>query len=588
MNPHNVREYRWAPRWIGVLLLLSTSALGSPQKAASSKTPRPQQAQAPSVLMDAMQKELSRAMSELGKADPAPYYVSYSATDRRTEVISGTQGALFSPVDRKVRTVDVTVRVGSHSLDNTHSDRRSSAIGSALLPIEDDPAAIAHTLWRLTDRQYKQAARTLLEVQTETQVRAEEEDNSPDFTQEKPQTHTGKPIPYPEFDRPAWQARVERLSGIFRQYPEVYSSVVFLMVDTSNRYFVTSEGSQIVNSRPLNRLVIFAETRADDGMELLRSETFDASSVDGLPAESEVADKIHTMARDLSQLRKAPIVEPFIGPALLSGRASAVFFHEVLGHRLEGQRQRGDEEGQTFAKKIDQQILPEFLSVVSDPTLRRLNGVELSGYYEYDDEGIPGQRTEVVHNGVLKGFLMSRLPVKGFAESNGHGRAQEGLMPVGRQANLIITSTHKVPDSELRQKLIEEVKRQNKPYGLYFEDIAGGFTLTTRFLPQAFQILPVLVWRVYPDGRPDELVRGVDIVGTPLAALNRLVVTGEKTAVFNGICGAESGSVPVAAAAPAILFSEIEVQKKAVTRNRPPILPPPGAPDAPVTPEVKP
>ena len=159
-------------------------------------------------------------------------------------------------------------------------------------------------------------------------------------------------------------------------------------------------------------------------------------------------------------------------------------------------------------------------------------------------------------------------------------------MPVGRQANLIVSSTNKIPDSDLRQKLIDEIKKQNKPYGLYFEDIAGGFTLTTRFLPQAFQILPVLVWRVYPDGRPDELVRGVDIVGTPLAALNRLVVTGDKTQVFNGICGAESGSVPVAAAAPAILFSEIEVQKKAVTRNRPPILVPPAA-DAKSAPEVK-
>ena len=264
-----------------------------------------------------------------------------------------------------------------------------------------------------------------------------------------------------------------------------------------------------------------------------------------------------------------------------------MFFHEVLGHRLEGQRQRGDEEGQTFAKKVNQKILPDFLSVVDDPTLHALGGVELNGYYQYDDEGVPGQRAEVVKDGVLKGFLMSRLPVQGFAESNGHGRAQEGLMPVGRQANLIISSTHTVPDAQLRQMLIDEVKRQNKPYGLFFEDIAGGFTLTTRFLPQAFQILPIMVWRVYPDGRPDELVRGVDIVGTPLVALNRLIVTGDTTQVFNGICGAESGNIPVSAAAPAILFSEIEVQKKAVSRNRPPILPPPAFESGVTAPEVR-
>jgi len=149
-------------------------------------------------------------------------------------------------------------------------------------------------------------------------------------------------------------------------------------------------------------------------------------------------------------------------------------------------------------------------------------------------------------------FLMSRMPVKNFSNSNGHGRAQDGMMPVGRQGNLIVSSSNGVPERELRLKFIEEIKRQNKPYGLYFEDIAGGFTLTTRELPQAFQVLPLMVWRVYADGRPDELVRGVDIVGTPLAALNRIVLTGDKQQVFNGICGAESGSIPVSAAAPAM------------------------------------
>jgi hypothetical protein len=153
-------------------------------------------------------------------------------------------------------------------------------------------------------------------------------------------------------------------------------------------------------------------------------------------------------------------------------------------------------------------------------------------------------------------------------------------MPTGRQGNLIVSSTKTVKDSELRQKLIDEVKKQGKPYGLYFEDIQGGFTLTQRSMPQAFQVLPVLVWRVYADGKPDELVRGIDIVGTPLAAMNRIMLTGDHPDVFNGICGAESGQVPVAAVAPAMLFSEIEVQKRAHSLNRPPILPPPGADDA--------
>jgi predicted Zn-dependent protease len=243
---------------------------------------------------------------------------------------------------------------------------------------------------------------------------------------------------------------------------------------------------------------------------------------------------------------------------------------------LEGHRQRGEKEGQTFTKKLNEPVLPDFLSVIDDPTQRALQGVDLAGWYEYDDEGVPARRVDVIKNGVLKSFLMSRMPIKDCGNSNGHGRAQPGLMPTGRQGNLIVTSSRTAKDAELRQKLIEEVKRQGKPYGLYFEEIEGGFTLTQRALPQAFLVLPILVWRVYPDGRPDELMRGVDIVGTPLAAMSHILLTGEKTEVFNGICGAESGSVAVSAAAPAMLFSDIEVQKHAYSLNRPPILPPPG------------
>jgi TldD protein len=282
------------------------------------------------------------------------------------------------------------------------------------------------------------------------------------------------------------------------------------------------------------------------------------------------------MASDLKALRSAPVAEPYAGPALLSGRAAAVFFHEVLGHRMEGHRQRDEDEGQTFTKKIGQEVLPTFLSVTDDPTLREVNGIKLAGTYEFDNEGVPAERVEVIKDGVLENFLMSRMPVKGFASSNGHGRNQPGLMPTGRQGNLIVTSSKTVPEAEMRQKLIDEIKKQGKPYGLYFDDIQGGFTLTTRSLPQAFQVLPVIVYKVYADGRPDELVRGVDIVGTPLAALTRILTTGDKQHVFNGVCGAESGSVPVSAVAPEMLFSEIEVQKRAHGHDRPPILPAPG------------
>jgi len=428
------------------------------------------------------------------------------------------------------------------------------------LPLGDNPHAIGRVLWELTDREYKRAAPAFLNVKTNTAVRAEEEDKSPDFSKQTPQTHTGEPLTVPGFDRAAWEGEIRRLSGAFRKFADVYSGTVSLQVATSNARLVSSEGTMIATPSASARMVMEASTRADDGMELLRVETFQAPSASGLPSEAELTAKIEKMAADLRDLRKAPVAEPYDGPALLSGRAAAVFFHEVLGHRMEGHRQRDEDEGQTFTKKVNQQVLPEFLSVTDDPTLRELKGTKLAGFYEYDSEGTPAQRVEVIKDGVLKNFLMSRMPIKGFESSNGHGRNQPGLMPTGRQGNLLVTSTKTVPESEMRQKLIDEVKKQGKPYGLYFDDIQGGFTLTTRSLPQAFQVLPVIVYRVYADGRPDELVRGVDIVGTPLAALTRIVSTGDQQHVFNGVCGAESGSVPVSAVAPAMLFSEMEVQ----------------------------
>jgi TldD protein len=530
----------------------------------------------PDTVLNVMQTELARATTSLGKSQPAPYFISYTVNDQNILVLVGAYGSLLTDAALQRRQADVTMRVGSPALDNTHGQSRASGMTSGNLPLGDDADAISRVLWELTDREYKRAAPAFLNVKTNTAVRAEEEDKSPDFSKEAPQTRIGQSVKIPNFDRDAWEGEIRRLSGAFRKYPGVYFGTVSLQVQASNSRLVSSEGTAIQSPSATTRLVMEAQTRAEDGMELLRVETFQAPAASGLPSEAELTAKIDKMALDLKALRNAPVAEPYDGPALLSGRAAAVFFHEVLGHRLEGHRQRDEDEGQTFTKKIDQQVLPKFLSVADDPTTHEVSGVKLAGSYDFDNEGSPAQRVEVIQNGILKNFLMSRMPVKGFSQSNGHGRNQPGLMATGRQGNLIVTSTQAVPEAELRQRLIEEAKKQGKPYGLYFDDIQGGFTLTTRQLPQAFQVLPVIVYRVYADGRPDELVRGVDIVGTPLAALTRIVATGDQQHVFNGVCGAESGNVPVAAVAPAMLFSEMEVQKRGHSHERPPILPPPG------------
>jgi TldD protein len=528
------------------------------------------------VVLTAMQAELQRATKSLAKTDPAPYYLSYAVTDTDETDVAASNGSVIYSASINRRQADVMMRVGSVALDNTHSQSRASGITSGLLPLNDDSSAIARVLWRLTDREYEQASAAFLRVKTSNAVRSEEEDKSPDFSSEAPQDHLNLAPVHSPSDQKEWEARTRTISAGFLKYPKVYSSYVSFNVSADRSYLATSEGTALIRPGAIARLVIQAETRADDGMELMRVESFQAASPSQLPSDAELAVKVEKIATDLEALRAAPAADPYAGPAMLSGRAAAVFFHEVLGHRLEGHRQRDENEGQTFTKKVNQLVLPAFLSVADDPTMKELNGVQLAGHYDYDDEGVPAARVVAVENGILKNFLMSRMPIKNFSTSNGHGRRQPGLMPTGRQGNLIVTSTNSVKDSELREKFVAEIKKQGKPYGLYFDDIQGGFTLTQRASPQAFQVIPVMVYRVYADGRPDELVRGVDIVGTPLLSLNNIVLTGDTLQVFNGICGAESGQVPVAAAAPAMLFTEIEVQKRRRGSERPPVLPPPG------------
>ena len=540
------------------------------------------------IVLTTMQQELQRATKSLAKTDPAPYYMSYAVTDTDETAVASSNGSVIYSASVNRRQADVMMRVGSVALDNTHSQSRASGITSGLLPLNDDTNAIARVLWQLTDREYEQASAAYLKVKTNNAVRSEEEDKSPDFSSEAPQDHLNLVPLHPPSDQQIWEARTRRISAGFLKYPEVYTSYVSFNISADRSYLATSEGTALIRPGAIARLVIQAETRADDGMELMRVESFQAATASQLPSDAELAAKVEKIAADLKALRAAPAADPYAGPAMLSGRAAAVFFHEVLGHRLEGHRQRDENEGQTFTKKVNQLVLPAFLSVTDDPTMKELNGVQLAGHYDFDDEGVPAARVVAVENGVLKNFLMSRMPIKNFSTSNGHGRRQPGLMPTGRQGNLIVTSSQTVKDSELREKFIAEIKKQGKPYGLYFDDIQGGFTLTGRASPQAFQVIPVMVYRVYADGRPDELVRGVDIVGTPLLSLNNIVLTGDTLQVFNGICGAESGQVPVAAAAPSMLFTEIEVQKRRRGSERPPILPPPGLESASSAPPANP
>ena len=528
-------------------------------------------------LTEILQEELQREFAALkSKGDPAPYFLAYEVTDEETDSQTASLGALIQSVHGHQRGFDTTIRVGSPKFDNYHPYRGARFRFTSFVPlsIEDNPNQIRRALWTETDAVYRAASRRLLQLKTDEQLLAQQANEDADFSSEEPATYSQLPPTY-SYDEALWSKKLRAWSREFRQHPRILGSGVSLRVQRDVRTFVNTEGTKIESGDNLIRLELQGEAVAGDGMQVNDFVTVEASDPSHLPPDSFITEKVHELATRLDALAAAQPAEPIVCPAILSGRASAVFFHEIFGHRVEGHRQKDVSEGQTFTRMLNDKVLPDFVSVQFDPTKKMLDGKDLIGSYEYDDEGVKARPVQVVEAGVLKTFLLSRSPVGEFTHSNGHGRRQPGFEIVSRQSNLIVSSTKKVSDAALREQLIAEVKRQSKPYGLRFDEVSSGYTTTGRQGLQAFTVVPLVVYRVYPDGRPDELIRGVDIVGTPLASFQKILATSDRAEVFNGYCGAESGSIPVSAVSPAILVSEIETQKKQNAQFKPPILPRP-------------
>ena len=528
-------------------------------------------------VLDAMKEELQRSVETLSKQPTPLYFLSYEVTGNRRYSVRASFGNVTGSSEGENAVVDVDLRVGSPELDNTHSIRGDSSANFPRYAYQQaplgDPEALRSILWRRTDQQYKAAVERLAKVRANVQVKVEEEDQAGDFSAEPAQKWLEEPLPL-DFDRSPWEEKLRRYTAPFTGSGHIYRANATLSANVETRWYVNSEGSQIRTSQSYYRLMIMAYTKAEDGMELPLYESFFSFTAEGLPDDSEVLETVQEMIADLEALREAPLVDPYTGPAILSGRASGVFFHEILGHRVEGHRQKRENEGQTFKKMVNQKVLPETFSVIFDPTVRRRESMDLVGAYRYDNEGVRARRVPVIEEGVLKNFLMSRTPFEGFSRSNGHGRKQAGLAAVARQSNLFVEVTRSHSREELKAMLIDSLKREDKPFGLYFKDVQGGFTFTGRTIPNLFNVLPVMVYRIHADGR-EELVRGVDLIGTPLTAFSKITAADDRIESFNGICGAESGGVPVSSVSPAILVSQIEVQKKEKSPERLPILPPP-------------
>jgi len=538
-------------------------------------------------ILDLLSDEMKRELSMLKQEPMPPYFISYSVSDVHNTRVSASFGTLTNSSSSDSRLLMVMVRVGDYRFDNTHEIRgdpfASSPFGGRNLERitrENHPEAIRMAIWRLTDQQYRQAVESYQRAKANVATKVAPEDTSADFSREpEPSIYYEPAIDIKAVlgDRSIWEQKVKNYSRPFLKKKHIFGGQANFSFSVERKYLITSEGTRIAQNSIFAQLYISGFIKTDDGMELPLYKTYAASYPKDLPSDAQILADVTAMIDKLEALRNAPLVEPYTGPAILSGRSAGVFFHEVFGHRIEGHRQKSEEEGQTFKDKVGQKILPDHLQVFFDPTLRSYRGFELIGHYSYDDEGIRSRRVPVVENGVFKSFLMSRTPIERFPQSNGHGRAQAGFVPISRQSNMVIESTAPLTIQQLRQKLIDECKKQGKPFGLLFQDIEGGFTITGRDMPNVFNVIPTEVYRVYADGRPDELVRGVDLVGTPLVMFSMIADASDQFDVFNGICDAESGSVPVSAVAPALLVIQVEVQKKSKSQERPPILERPDA-----------
>jgi predicted Zn-dependent protease len=541
-------------------------------------------------IVSTMRQELDRSFARLKNAGKAPvYYLAYRIYDGKTYNISGKDGALWADLQSTDwRRLSVDLRVGSPHFDSTHYSRDQGREGSANAVYEGSPKedsslpehgagiALQQSLWLKTSQAFNIAQTRYAKLVGSKAVLSADDDKAGDFTLAAPVVHSSSQVPL-QIDPELWRNRMRAISKSLVKFPHLRDPWTSLTAETSTRYLVDSAGTELAEQRTNYTVTARGDVLTEDGAKLWFYDSICTNQYDKLPNEEKLIKWVESLGNTLEQLRTAKMAEPYVGPAILSGRAAAVFFHETFGHRVEAQHQKNPDEGATFAKRLGLPVTASFISIIDDPTRKTLNGHELVGNYQYDDQGTPAQPVTLVDHGILKGFLTSRAPVLNIKKSNGHARACPGWTPAPRQANLIVSSEVKsqYDPKRLREMLVKECRRQNKPYGLYFEEIAGGFTHVTASSDQSFQIMPLKTYKIFVDGRPDQLVRGVDVVGTPLTVLEKIIATGTDYAIFNGVCGRESGMVPLSAASPSLLIQSIEVKRSQRSFEQKPTLPDP-------------
>lgn len=518
-----------------------------------------------------MEQELDRSFVELQDEEIPPYYISYEITENAGATAEGAFGEVTNQTSYMTRHLDVDLRVGSYEMDNTHPHEGFPLVMSMaglLLPIlvaVDDEESLRTALWLKTDSQYKAALHVFEGIQDEDRSRQRKELRVDDFSRAPVVEHSEEKLE-PAWNVEDWTEHINRYSSPFAESEAIQHNRIEITCNVETRWFVNTEGSRIQISKPLCRMNVVASTKADDGIEYSLSRTFAADSPGRLFNETEVLASVKEMISDLEALRIAPALDAYEGPAILGGRASSVFFHQIAGKGLEGNPLLNIWGEPSIRLEIGERVLPESFSVIFDPSLDMFRGERLLGHYTYDNEGVRGKRVTAIESGVPVDLLRSRTPVNEADLSNGHGRREAGSRVSARQSSMFVEVADSLTPEELEALLLAKVREQGKSYGLYIEELVDLETqandLLSMTFDDAFQIgptvKPLFMYKIYSDGTR-ELVRGTHNLALNLDLMRQVETGSSDFRVFNDISFDESGSVPVSTVAPSIFLSQIKL-----------------------------
>lgn len=520
-------------------------------------------------LVNILRNEAQFYLDKLKDREEPAYFISFRVVDEKQTFLSSEFGLSSSRTLHK-RSFTPHVRVGNRQTDNYSKDYVFYNFSRSFdLPLDsDNEYAIKEAIWTGMKKQYKEGKEAYQKYMTSRKTNKSDLDTIPSFAQAPTEIYYEKPYSEKEtaIDEIYFEKYLNDVSRIFKEYEELTTGNAALDYRIVRTTIVNTEGTVVAQNRKSFVVIMQATAKADDGTDCTLNESFFAYSADKLPNKAEMEEKARDLANRVMALSKAPVADAYAGPAILSGKAAAVLFHEVLGHRLEATR--SEFINNNLAGFQDKQMTSSSIQLYMDPTLKTYKGRDLDGFYLYDDEGVKAQRVQCIENGCLKQYLTSRTPAGEFNTSNGHARAEAGKNPSPRQSNLIVETTEPYSEAELREMLIAELKRQGKEYGYFFRNVDGGFTNRGSFRnTNLFNVNPTEVYKVFADGRKDQLVRGVTLIGTPLTVFTNIKAAGGESQVFSGCCGSVSGKVPVSGTSPYIYVSLIETQGKKEFNN---------------------